>query len=266
MKSSSLLICLILISLYGCNGLEYSPNQVFNGDSPTNVNAANVARLQDRSKDDTIRFVLCGDTQREYANTEDMVTAINNIGGVDMTFIAGDISDFGLLLEMDLVKKKLDKLNMPYIGVIGNHDHSAKGVDVFKRMFGPTNFSFIYQGVKFITHDTNSREVDFDGTLPDMDWLRKQLAPQDGVNAYVTVAHVPPQDADFDQHLSDEYINIINGTGKTLAALYAHTHRQELYYPHDEKIPYIITDAVEHRNFILLEIIDNKLSFRKIYY
>lgn len=252
--------------LSSCNGLEYSPNQAFNADSPKELNKKNLALLQEASKDDTIRFILCGDTQREYSNTDKMVNAINEIHGVDFVFIAGDISDFGLLLEMDLIAQKLNRLKSPYIGVIGNHDMRANGEKIYKTMFGETDFSFVYQGVKFVCHNTCSREVDFDGSLPDLPWLKAQMQPQDGVNAYIAVAHVPPQDGDFDASLSEEYINIVNGSPNTLAGLYAHTHRQYLYFPHDQNIPYIITDATEHRSFILLEIVNGVLNYKTIYY
>lgn len=258
----------LLSAVFGsaCNSIEYSPNQAFDNDSPVGLNNTNLARLAGMPADDTIRFVLTGDSQRQYSNAEDLVKVINKIPGVDFVLLDGDISDFGLLQEMEWVNQIFAKLKMPYIGVIGNHDLVANGEEVFRRMFGDLNFSFVYSGVKFICHNTNSREADFNKTVPDLPWLRKQFEAEAGVSAYIPVAHVPPNHEDFDDGLSEEYINIINGSPNTLAALYAHTHKNAVFYPRQDSIPYIISNAIEHRMFVLVEIVNGRLSFRNVEY
>ena len=260
-------LCFTILNLLSaCNNIEYSPNQRFDRDSPQNLNAKNLKRLLEAPADDTIRFVLSGDSQREYISSEKFVRTVNGLKGIDFVVLAGDISDFGLLREMEWVNEIFSKLNVPYIGVIGNHDLVANGERVFKRMFGELNFSFVYQGVKFVCHNTNSREVAFNGSVPDMPWLKGQMAPQEGVNAYITVAHVPPENGDFDNALAEEYINVINGSPNTLAALFAHTHSHYIFHPGAGDIPYIVTNALENREFVLVEIINGKLTYENIQY
>lgn len=257
---------LFLTAFQSCNTMEYSPNQAFDSNTPQNLNIKNIEKLVNTEGDDTIRFVLTGDSQREYTYSKKLVETINRIPNVDFVFLAGDISDFGLLQEFEWVNEIFSKLKMPYIGVIGNHDLVANGEAVFKRMFGDLNFNFVYKGVKFVCYDTNSREREFNGNVPDLKWLAEEMKPQEGVSAYISVAHVPPTGGDFDQNLIEEYIQIVNGSPNTLASLYAHNHSQSIFYPNGQNIPYIVTDAIEHRKFILVEIVNGKLTYHDIEY
>lgn len=257
----------ITLLLQACGGFEYSPNQSFSGDTRKDINNKNIKRLQESSGDERIRFVLTGDSQRAYKDAVDLVDAVNKLPEVDFVILAGDISDFGLSQEMEWVDQIFSKLHIPYIGVIGNHDMVSTGQKSYKRMFGELDFSFVYQGVKFVCHNTNSRETAFDGKVPDLPWLKKQFLPENGVDAYVAVAHIPPGIPDFDPALSDDYVNIVNQSPNTLAALYAHMHTNAVFFPgHQSTIPYIVTDAIQNRKFVLVEIVNGKLTYENIAY
>lgn len=252
--------------LQACSSIEYSPNQSSDSKSPRDLNKKALARLAETPGDDTIRFVLTGDSQREYKYAKKLVDTVNKIPGIDFVFLAGDISDFGLLQEMEWVHSIFSKLKMPYIGVIGNHDLVANGEEAFIKMFGELNFSFVYQGVKFICHNTNSRENKFSGNVPDLPWLSNQLKPQEGVDAYIPVAHVPPDGVDFDPRFVEVYTRMINRSPNTLASLYAHSHSQNVYYFYGDPIPYLITNAIENREFLLIEIVNGQLNYKNIEY
>lgn len=263
MRILSFLLCVVFFS--ACDLIEYSPNQAFDNSSPKELNRKNLERLFENPQDDTIRFVFSGDSQRAYKNTEDLVTTVNRIKGVDFLLLGGDISDFGLFKEMEWIAEIFSKLNVPSIAVIGNHDMVANGEKIYKNMFGPLDFSFTYSGVKFICHNTNSREKNFNGNVPDIDFLKRELAPSPGVNAYVTAAHVPPTSPDFDPNLKTEYINTINSRN-TLAALYAHDHSFSIRYPNNQTIPYLVSSAIVKRQFLLIEIVDGKFYYEIISY
>src|SRR5690606_19216715 len=110
------------------------------------------------------------------------------------------------------------------VAVIGNHDLTMRGRDVFTRMYGELNYSFTYAGVKFICHDTNSREYTFSGNVPNIPWLKNELQAEDGIHSYVAISHVPPIDDDFDQKLIKDYDAAFNDTPGFLASIHAHTH------------------------------------------
>lgn len=251
--------------LSACDMIEYSPNQAFDKSSPRDLNRKNIEKLSQSSKDDTIRFVFAGDSQRSYKNAEDMVNTVNAIPGVDFLILGGDISDFGLFKEMEWIAEIFSKLKTPYIAVVGNHDMVANGEKVYKEMFGPLNFSFTYSGVKFVCHNTNSREKKFNGNVPDMDFLRREFAPSADVTAYIAASHVPPNSVDFDDGLKDDYINLIN-SANTLASFYAHDHSFYEWYPNEQPIPYLVSSAIVKRQFLLVEIVNGTLHYENITY
>lgn len=245
--------------------MEYSPQQVFDKDTPQELNKKNIERLNANPGDDTIRFILTGDSQRAYKNAYDLVQVANKMPGIDFVVLAGDISDFGLSGEMEWVNEIFSKLNAPYIGVVGNHDLISNGMKAYTRMYGPLNFSFTYQGVKFICHNTNCREVNFDGSVPDMNWLKSEFSATENVKAYVAVAHVAPFSIDFDKNLQTKYEETVNGSVNTLAALYAHDHSETVRY-YNESIPYLVTNAILKRQFMLVEIVNGRLTYESITY
>ncbi len=58
---------------------------------------------------------------------------------------------------------------------------------------------------------------------------------------------------------------MINNSPDTLAALFAHTHSHRVFYPgFQNNIPYIITDPIEKRKFVLIEILNGKLKFENV--
>ncbi|WP_316748411.1 metallophosphoesterase [Pedobacter gandavensis] len=255
---------LLSVGLLSCNQFEYSPNQIFDRNSPKDVNATNLSRLGDGKNDNVVRFVLTGDPQRSRDETITLVEKVNSLPEVDFVLIAGDFTEFGVLKEMEWISRALKKLNVPYMGVIGNHDLTNRGREVFERMFGALNYSFIYGGTKFICHDTNSREYAFNGQVPNIPWLKTELQPQDGVSNYVAVSHVPTNSPDFDPKLIKDYTGAFSETPGFLASLHAHTHVYDLYFPDDSGIPYIITSAIGNQEFLLVEIINHKISFERI--
>ena len=265
-KKHPLLLTSCLLLSAACNKLEYSPNQVFDKDSHTNINAKSLARLGSGNDDDTVRFVFTGDTQRSLNETVDFCTKVNSMQGIDFVVLAGDITEFGVLKEMDWVADAFTKLNRPYLAVIGNHDLTSRGRDVFQRMFGELNYSFTYGGVKFICHDTNGREYKFNSKVPNINWLQSQLQTSTDVSSYVVMSHVPSNSGDFDPNLVESYHSTFAQAPRLLASLHAHYHTFEEYYPDNSGVPYIITSAMEKREFLVVEIINNKLSFERTYF
>jgi len=252
--------------LLGCGGLEYSPNQVFDKNSNVDINAKNLEKLGDGIGDDTVRFIVMGDPQRSHNEVNGFYKKVNSMQGIDFVVVAGDISEFGILKEMDAIANSLNNLNMPYLAVVGNHDLTARGREVFLRMYGELNYTFVYGGVKFICHDTNSREYNFNGTAPDIAWLEKELMPESGVDNFVAISHVPPNSLDFDDSLINEYAGVFRQATGFLGSFHGHNHAFEEFQLGDEDFSYVVTSTIGKKEFLVVEIVNNKLSFDQIYY
>ncbi|HEY1025870.1 MAG TPA: metallophosphoesterase [Sphingobacteriaceae bacterium] len=260
------MVAAIALLFSACDNMEYSPNQKFDKDTPSNLNAANIERLLDTPPDDTLRFILSGDTQRGYSETADFVEKVNRMPEIDFVLLAGDISDFGLLQEMEWMAEIYAQLEMPYIAVVGNHDLAANGDEVFKRVFGDLNFSFVYDGYKFVCLNTNSREANFNGTIPDLTWLNAQMQPQPGISGYFAVSHVSPFSIDFDKKLEIPFVYALQQSGNCLASLHAHDHSSGQYSPYGNGIPFIVANAILNREFTLIEVINGELEATEIQY
>lgn len=260
------LLCLAFLLLVACSDYdEYSPNQASDHNSSRELNKTNLQKLSSFPIDDTLTIAFIGDSQNFYNESDLFVKKVNLRKDIDLVLISGDISDYGLLQEFEWMAERLNKLHAPYIGVIGNHDLVANGEEVYKKMFGPLNFSFIYDSTKFIIHNTNSREY-LSASVPDIDWLAKELAPEEGVRNFVAVSHVPPFDGDFDKDLESSYSELFHSTPGFLLSLHGHIHRHTDGYPYDDGIRYITSHSFEQKNFVLLKIISGKVMLEIISY
>lgn len=258
-------VSLLFIILAGCNADEYSPNQKFNRNTPTSVNAREIKELPNKPAGSTLKIAVSGDTQRSYQQSEDFVNLINARKDIDFVLLNGDISDFGLLLEFNGIYNIYNQLNVPFISVIGNHDLVANGSDVYKRMFGDLNFTFNYAGIKFVCHDTNGREYDFNGSTPNMQWLQRNLTLETGVDNLIAFSHVPPMDGDFDPKLSTTYQDLLNQTPGLIASIHSHQHQpQIIQYQNGKGIPFIITNAIVKRAFTLITITNGQITTSEI--
>ncbi|MBI3883523.1 MAG: metallophosphoesterase, partial [Sphingobacteriales bacterium] len=177
----------------------------------------------------------------------------------------GDITDFGVLEQYLTIYNILKKLHVPYISVIGNHDLTANGGKIYLQMFGEKNFSFIYKGYKFLFHDTNGREYDFNGSVPNLFWMTDQL--KDEVPKwFVGVSHVPPFDPDFDKTLELPYKDLLLSKPNFILSLHGHTHHQSDSYKYEDHVRYMTCNSVEKQKSCLLKLINGKVMMQLIPY
>ena len=251
----------------GCGKFESSPYALPTEAMPHDLNELNRARLAAREPydDDTVTIVFTGDIQRFYEQQEAIVAKANTIPGVDMFIIAGDVTDFGLGQEFLWVYERMERLNMPWFAVPGNHDLQANGSLVFQQFFGPLDWSFQYKGYKFLLHDTNSREYGFNGTVPRLDLLATQL--QDPAPHYfIALSHVAPLNADFDPDLAEPYMDLLGSDPRTILSLHGHAGSFEDVHYNDDDVRYILSNAVNWPVFLVLRIHDGRTWIEHVSY
>lgn len=139
----------IVLLLCGCDLIEYHPYDVrLHGE--TGINAKNIARIEEICEGkDTLRFVLMGDSQRWYDETEDFVKALNKRDDSGLRDPqGGDISDFGLTKEFLWVRDIMGKLKVPYVALLGNHDILRERDGCFPEG-GTGKEEFLFQGGEY---------------------------------------------------------------------------------------------------------------------
>lgn len=245
--------------LGGCELLEFSPNDHRASDKQQDLTAKNLARLAQRPlpAGDTLRFVFTGDSQRFYDEAEDLVKSVNQQAGIQFLIVAGDISDFGFGREMRWVDDHLRKLKVPYVTVIGNHDSVGNGRKAYEAIFGPLNYSFTFADTKFIMTDTNGREYNFDGKIPNMSWVSSEL--QDAsTRRHVIISHVPPQDEDFDPAVREAYVTALRNDPRLAFEMNGHRHDFSIGEPFNDGVTYINSYGFEKRQYVIVTVWGDK--------
>lgn len=256
------------ILITGCNKFEYSPYQTETAeDMPRNLNAKNINKLffKEPAADDTVIILYTGDSHRYYDRLELLVNKANTLSNIDFFILCGDVADFGTLKEYLWIYERLNKLNVPYLCAVGNHDLAANNGKVYTKIFGEKNFSFIYKGYKFLFHDTNGREYSFNGNVPNLAWLSYQLS--DTVPKwFVGASHVPPYDIDFDNNLEYPYKNLFCSKSNFIISMHGHLHGTSDSYYYGDNVRYMTSNAVNKNEFVLLKFIDGRIIKQMIEY
>jgi Icc protein len=268
MRSQLTAACTALLSFTfsACSKFEYSPYEVRIPDDTEDINQKAIDRIlsQPISATDTLQFLLISDTQRFYDETADFVKAANKQKNIRFVMLTGDITDFGLTKEFQWIHSILQKLNFPYLGVIGNHDCLGNGKQLFEHMYGPMNSYFNYGGNRFVMINTNSLEF-ADNSVPDMKWLEESLADTAAYRNAFLFMHVPPYHIDFDRSKEEQFANLIR-TRKVRMAFNGHNHDQGVESPYAEDVKLVTVGSTSYRSFIKATIIGTKATYEVISY
>lgn len=221
-------LCLSILPLgilTGCDMIEFHPYDL-DIDGETGINAKNIKRIESALQGkDAFSFVFISDTQRWYDETEDAVYAINQMENVDFVIHTGDLSDFGLKLEFELQRDILNKLNVPYVCLLGNHDCLATGQDVFRIIFGDENFSFHAGNTHFVCLNTNALEFDYSEAVPDFSYIENDLSNLPaGITRTIVAMHAAPYTEQFNNNIARVFQHYIDEYPSLQFCLAGHTH------------------------------------------
>jgi 3',5'-cyclic-AMP phosphodiesterase len=257
------LYCLLTISfICSCKGFIYHPDEV--RPNEINLNARNIERIKAIPVSHSFKFIMIGDTQQFYDEMDDFIDHVNAQNDISFVLLNGDMVDFGMNREYNWVASRLNRLKVPYVATIGNHDMLGNGRIVFNRMFGPENFSFSYASSKFICLNTNSRENGYDATVPDMSFLQKELGDSIPANIFI-LSHVPPFNDDFDDKLEKSWVPLLENDSRVRLSMHGHEHQYRYWHPYG-KLPYLVAGAGDQRNYAMVTVSDEQFSVEEKYY
>ena len=233
MTNKALLILLAMnvcgMLLAGCDMIDYHPYDT-KIDGAHDINRSNTLLIEQRlAGRSEITFAVISDTQRWYDETEKAVKSINARNDIDFVVHCGDISDFGVTKEFTLQRDILQKLHMPYVVLLGNHDCLGTGTDSYRYIFGNTNFSFNAGDTHFVCLNTNAIEYDYSTPIPDFAFIRtdKQGLPA-SVTRTIAVMHAMPHSDQFNNNVADLFEQEIKDYPSLCFCLCGHGHKRQV--------------------------------------
>lgn len=249
---------------YGCEVIEYHPYDTrVKGD--TGINLQNMNRIEQRlAGRKTFRFAMISDTQRHYDETRRAIEAINARGDIDFVVHGGDQADFGETKEFMWTRDFMEKLAMPYVCLLGNHDCLGTGRDVFGKLYGPVDFTFCAGNVRFVCLNTNALEYDYSHPVPDFGFLEEMITLQPyGAEKTIVVMHVPPGDVEFNNNVAkpfERYLRLLPGIQ---FCLYGHNHYYAESEPFDDGLVYYGCTSIDRKGYYVITIGEEDYAIEK---
>jgi len=231
------------------------------------INNKNIKRIETACKDkETIRFALIGDTQRNYNETEAFVKSLNKRNDIDFVLHGGDVSDFGLTKEFLWQRDILNKLSVPYVVLLGNHDCLANGIEIFQNVFGEVNFSFIAGRIKFVCLNTNALEFDYSFPVPDFQFIEQEF--ENRKNEYdktIVAMHVRPFSEQFNNNVANVFQRYVKEYPNLQFCVNAHDHHLQVDDLFEDGIIYYGTPAISKMQYLLFTLnADNTYDYEVV--
>lgn len=255
---------LTIVLLTGaCNDLfDYSPYEVRVPRGDRKWNTKQLERLESDTSFKSFRIALIADTHTEYDDFLDFIDLINAEDSVDFIINNGDITLSGISKEFTWYKDLIDKINIPIITVVGNHDYLSNGVEVYETMFGETNFSFVYNNCKFVVFDdivweNPKGEINYD-------WLDSSLVNDMEYTHVIPFSHIPPWDQQMDR-AQEWVLNYIYGERNSIPiSFHGHVHKYLVRHYEDSITKYVCAPNMKRREFLMLNIDRDSVRYEHI--
>ena len=249
----------------GCERpFSYSPFEAAVPDEAKNLTEKNLERIRERelATADNFKIAVLSDAHYHFNDLRDAIAQINADTTVAFVVVTGDLTENGLLKEFEIFHKLMSALNKPYLTVIGNHDYLSNGGEVYRQIFGPVNYSFIFKDLKFIIWDNVRWESNNE---PDWAWFREEVGyrneGQQEASRIIPFSHIPPTDG----QLADSAATIHKLFSENNIHLSIHGHKHE--YSNEELYPgirYVTIGSPDKRGYVELLISPDSLHATKI--
>jgi len=243
----------VIFFLFGCESSVRSPDQLTLDESESNLTQKNLEKISEINLDDPYRFgfVIVADSHTDYDDFRDIIKDINKKTEPLFLIHAGDFTDLGTLSEFRRTEDILTELTIPYLTVIGNHDCWFNGKQIYEKMFGDFNYSFVFYEYKFIFLDANI--LANGGEPPDFAWLENELSDHDLYNLVFPIVHIPPFDFTWSDEMENRYKQLIVENDVSLS-IHGHLHHYWYGEKYNDGVKYLIVNDAVDRNYCIVSV------------
>jgi Icc protein len=228
-------------ALVGC--IEFSPFETDLDASERHQTRKQLERIAElEAPKGPFRFAVVSDNHAEYDALGEVVDVLNARDDLAFVVHLGDMTDLGLREQYRQTLDELLQLDIPFATAIGNHDALSSGVDIYRAMFGPLDYTFTYGGVRFVVVNANTLEFP-DRQVPNPAWLEDAVAPSSDLSGVITFSH---------HRLKREGITSILVEAGVLAAFRGHAHRFEREVV--DGVPMLTTGTTINHEWLLVTV------------
>jgi Icc protein len=153
-----------------------------------------------------ISWVHLGDlhmTKAGEQNHLDLAEIVNEVnqafaGSVSFVFLPGDVADDGSRAAYEVVRWELDRLNVPWCAIVGDHDvHEKSFANFLDAMSERTHYAFTVGSVRFVAMNAFDvpHPASFVVNADQLDWVKHELqAATHAGQSNVLLLHCYPSD------------------------------------------------------------------------
>jgi 3',5'-cyclic-AMP phosphodiesterase len=194
--------------------------------------------FQPQSPDEAgvISWVHFGDlhmTKAGEQNHLDLAEIVNEVnrafaGSVSFAFMPGDVADDGSRAAYGVVRGELDRLNVPWCAIVGDHDvHEKSFANFLEVMSERTHYAFTVGSVRFVA--MNAFDVPHPGSFAvnaeQLAWVKRELqTATDAGQTRVLLLHCYPSDLKVG---GTELMEVLRNFEVSLIDM-GHTHYNEI--------------------------------------
>lgn len=258
----------LLLALSSCrDAFDMHPYDVrFDGECDINSKAMERIHSCCRGKD-TLRVAFVGDTHAWYSDAANMVSHLNGLDSIDFVVHLGDLTDCGTTQEYIWKRNILGKLEVPYVALIGNHDFLGTGDQVFARMYGRNDFTFIAARVKFVCLNTNATEYDYLAAVPNLDFMESEIHADSVLfDRTVVCMHARPYSDQFNNNVAKVFHHYVRSFPGLMFCVNGHDHCQQAEAIYGDGVMYYGVDSGEHRNYMIFTITADGYDYEIVHY
>lgn len=241
----------------------YSPYEAQVGPAYHATTAKNLERIKAMNSGDSRSFkvALLSDPHYHYGKLEDAIAQINKDSSYAFAVVAGDLTENGLKQEFVFFYETMARLKLPYLTVIGNHDYLSNGEALYQQMYGPYNYTFVFNNIKFVLFDNNTIESEKE---PEFEWFAGELVNDNGYDHVIPIAHIPPYDVQMERYHQKYHELMVKN--KVSFSIHGHRHDFSEEDVYGDGIKYVTISSPQKRTYTELTISPLGIDVRKIEY
>ena len=262
-----LLIVILTILMTSCDGaFDIHPYDV-NVKGEIGINAKQIAIIESRFADkETLRVAFISDTHLWLSDARAQVADVNT-RNVDFVVHCGDLTDTATKNEFEWSRDILQKLNAPWVALIGNHDFLGTGDQTYEVMYGAFDFSFIAGRIKFVCLNTNATEYDYLAAVPNFDYMEGEMTKDsDKFDRTVLVMHAPPYSDQFNNNVCKAFRRYLDYFPGLMCCVYGHNHNDTVVDFYDDGLIFYGIDCAQHRNYRIMTITPEGYEMEQVFY